>query len=56
MFNKMVDCKTKDGTCPFCEVILNVYWHYGLDGIPWCWCQKCHNFVQLEVIYNGEIH
>ena len=45
---------TKDGTCPYCHVILNVYWHYGLDGHPWSWCQNCHNFVIMEAI-EGEI-
>lgn len=43
---------TKDGTCPHCGVILNVYWHYGFDGHPWCWCQNCKNFVKLYLKFD----
>lgn len=40
---------TQDGTCPYCGVILNVYWHYGLDGNPWCWCQNCKQLVKINM-------
>lgn len=44
---------SKDGTCPYCGVIITSLLHYGFDGYPWTWCNNCKNYVKFETNENN---